>query len=370
LKKIAFITASPETISSFLLAYVGALAEKYEIHVITNLNGLSSVRGLPENFIVHDINIARNPDIFRDIGALYQLYKLFKQQQYDVIHSFTPKAGLLSQLSSYAARIEYRFHTFTGQVWATKSGASRFLLRFLDSITATLSTHSLVDSPSQQQFLIEEKLLTNANSTVLASGSISGVNIENFNFSAELREQLRAKHNFKNDDFIFLFVGRLKVEKGVPELLNAFKTLQKTHAAKLILIGTDEDNLTSLYSKEKNIHYIGFKTNISDYYSMADVLCLPSHREGFGNVIIEAASCKLPAIASNIYGLSDAVSHNVSGLLHPVKDGSAILSCMKQIIENPMTLKEMKEKSRTRIENTFDEKLLIQEFVNFYEKKL
>lgn len=370
MKKIAFITASPETISSFLLAYISALAEKYEIHVVTNLSGITAIRGLPENIIVHDVNIARNPDVLCDMRALYALYKLFKTQKYDVIHSFTPKAGLLSQISGFLSQTNYRFHTFTGQVWATKSGLSRLALKFLDKITATLTTYSLVDSPSQQQFLIEEKLLNHQNSKVLAQGSISGVNIEKFTYSENIKIQLRELHNIVNEDFVFLFVGRLKIDKGVPELLKAFNKLQATHTAKLLLIGSDEDNLTPLFTHIENIHYLGFKTNISDYYSMADVLCLPSHREGFGNVIIEAASCKLPAIASNIYGLCDAVADDHSGLLHTVKDEDSILSCMKKLMDNPQSLSNMRENARLRVENTFDEMLLVQEFIAFYDEKL
>lgn len=367
MSKIAFITAAPETISAFLLAYIKALAEHHDIHIITSLKNGQSIRGLDNKITVHNVNIHRDPKVFSDVKSLATLYRLFKKERYDLVHSFTPKAGLLTQISAFLARVPKRLHTFTGQVWATKQGAARLLLKFLDSITAKLATYCLIDSPSQKAFLLKEKLLTDKQCSVLASGSISGVNIEKYHFSQENRNQLRAKHQIADDDFVFMFVGRLKKEKGVPELLAAFKQINQHDKVKLFILGSDEENLSEEFDSIANLHYLGFTPNAEDYYSFADVLCLPSHREGFGNVIIEAASCQLPALASNIYGLSDAVEHNGTGILHPVKDEKAIATAMKSLIDNPERLTEMRQRCRARIEETFDEKILVSEFMHFYQ---
>lgn len=367
MSKIAFITAAPETISAFLLAYIKALAEHHDIHIITSLKNGQSIRGLDSKIIVHNVNIHRDPKVFSDVKSLVTLYRLFRKERYELVHSFTPKAGLLTQISAFMARVPKRLHTFTGQVWATKQGTARVFLKFLDSITAKLATYCLIDSPSQKAFLLKEKLLTDEQCSVLASGSISGVNIEKYNFSQENRNQLRAKHHIADDDFVFMFVGRLKKEKGVPELLAAFKQINQNDKVKLFILGSDEENLSEQLNAINNLHYLGFIPNTEDYYSFADVLCLPSHREGFGNVIIEAASCQLPALASNIYGLSDAVEHNGSGILHPVKDKQAIATAMQSLIDNPEKLTEMRKRCRARIEETFDEKILVNEFMHFYQ---
>ncbi|MDO6445479.1 glycosyltransferase family 4 protein [Colwellia sp. 1_MG-2023] len=367
MSKIAFITAAPETISAFLLAYIKALAEHHDIHIITSLKNGQSIRGLDSKIIVHNVNIHRDPKVFSDVKSLVTLYRLFRKERYELVHSFTPKAGLLTQISAFMARVPKRLHTFTGQVWATKQGTARVFLKFLDSITAKLATYCLIDSPSQKAFLLKEELLTDEQCSVLASGSISGVNIEKYNFSQENRNQLRAKHHIADDDFVFMFVGRLKKEKGVPELLAAFKQINQNNKVKLFILGSDEENLSEQLNAINNLHYLGFIPNTEDYYSFADVLCLPSHREGFGNVIIEAASCQLPALASNIYGLSDAVEHNGSGILHPVKDEQAIATAMQSLIDNPEKLTEMRKRCRARIEETFDEKILVNEFMHFYQ---
>jgi len=366
MSKMVFVTAVPETISSFLLIYINTLAKNHDVHIATRLPNGKKVLGLSALVTSHNINITRNPNLFADASSLLQLFCFFKKEKFDVVHSFTPKAGLLTQISSFIARSPVRFHTFTGQVWATKTGVARMLLKQLDKVTATLATFCLVDSISQQEFLINEKVVTPNNSRVLASGSISGININKFSFSEETRQKLRDTHAINENTFVFLYVGRLKKEKGIPELLNAFKVVRTDKSIKLFIIGSDEDNLLNLLNDYENIEYIGFKTNISEYYSFADVLCLPSHREGFGNVIIEAAACKLPAIASNIYGLCDAVEDGYSGLLHEVKNVNSITSSMERIVNNDIDLNTMRSNARKRVIDIFDEKYLLKEFLNFY----
>jgi glycosyltransferase involved in cell wall biosynthesis len=368
MSKMVFVTAVPETISSFLLIYINSLAEKHDVHIATSLQSGETVRGLSLAVTVHNINIARNPDVFSDAKSLWKLFLFFRKERFDVVHSFTPKAGLLTQIGSFFARSPIRFHTFTGQVWATRTGIARTLLKQLDKVTATLATFCLVDSISQQKFLIKENIVTSVNSMVLANGSISGININKFSFDQETRQRLRNEHNVNEDEFIFLYVGRLKKEKGIPELINGFKAIISEKCIKLFIIGSDEENLADLFENHSNIEYIGFKTNISEYYSFADTLCLPSHREGFGNVIIEAAACNLPAIASNIYGLCDAVEDGYSGLLHDVKNENSITSSMEKMVNNEIDLNKMRKNARMRVEEIFDEKHLLKEFLAFYDK--
>lgn len=368
MSKMVFVTAVPETISSFLLIYINSLAEKHDVHIATSLPNVETVRGLSLAVTTHNINIARNPDVFSDAKSLWKLFLFFKNEKFDVVHSFTPKAGLLTQIGSFFARSPTRFHTFTGQVWATKTGIARTLLKQLDKVTATLATFCLVDSVSQQNFLIQENIVTADNSRVLANGSISGININKFSFDQETRQRLRDEHNVKEDEFVFLYVGRLKKEKGIPELIHGFTAIKTEKRIKLFIIGSDEENLAHLFENHSNIEYIGFKTNISEYYSFADTLCLPSHREGFGNVIIEAAACNLPAIASNIYGLCDAVEDGYSGLLHDVKNENSITSSMEKMVNNEIDLNKMRKDARMRVEEIFDEKHLLKEFLAFYDK--
>lgn len=370
MKKILFVTAAPETVSAFLCAYLNKLSENYDVHVATTLRGATEINGLKGKVVLHDIEIAREPSIFADFKSLLRLYSFLRTHKFDSVHSFTPKAGLITQISAFIARVPLRFHTFTGQVWANKTGITRFILKSFDRITSQLSTFCLVDSPSQQTFLIKEGLLTNLNSGVLAKGSVSGVNLEKFSYSEEARSSLRELHGITQNDFVFLFVGRLKYDKGIPELIKAFELLSTHKKPLLFIIGSDEDDLSHLFASNDSIEFLGFKTNVSEYYAFADILCLPSHREGFGNVIIEAAACGLPAIASNIYGLSDAVKNGHSGLLHTVENVSEIKNCMESVVNEPQLLQQLKEKGRQRVKDEFDEKILLGEFLDFYRQYL
>lgn len=370
MKKILFVTAVPETASAFLSGYLNTLADEYDVHFATSLSGHTSVDKVSTKVTLHDIEIARKPSIAKDILSLFHLWKLIRKEQFDVVHSVTPKAGLVTQLAAFLARIPNRFHTFTGQVWATKTGIKRTLLKWLDKLSASLTTACLADSPSQRQFILENGITTDSKCTVLAKGSISGVNLEKFQHNQNARHQLRDNLGINKNTFVFLFVGRLNREKGIPELLTAFRRLTAKRPIKLLFIGADEEGFSEEINQQSGMEFLGFQRNINDFYSMADCLVLPSHREGFGNVIIEAAACKLPAIASNIYGLSDAIEDNYSGLLHPVKNVEALAQLMQRLIDSPTLANTLSEQAYQRVVTDFDEKHLINAFIAYYQAQL
>jgi len=365
MKKVLFVTASPESISCFLLSFIDELSQRYEVHVASNISRDKKIRGLNEQVIVHAIDIAREPSLFKDIGAIYQLCKLCKKHNFDFVHSVTPKAGLIGQIASFLLGVPHRLHTFTGQVWCTRKGLSRFFLKRLDKLIAKLASHILIDSPSQRQFLLDENVVSTNKSQVLCDGSISGIDIKRFQYSSEKRAQLRLAHGFTNDDFIFLFVGRLKKEKGIIELLEAFSQIDDSKA-KLVIIGSDEEGLLPLVEQQNAVHYLGFKTNVDEYYSMTDILCLPSHREGFGNVVIEAAATSVPTIASDIYGLSDAVVDNETGILHQVQNADELKQAMEKLLTTPDLLATFKQQAYQRAIEVFPQQRLTQALAQFY----
>ena len=202
---------------------------------------------------------------------------------------------------------------------------SRLFLKLLDKIIVTLNTNILVDSFSQQDFLIKENVLSKDLSIVLGSGSISGVDVNRFHPSKIHRNLIRKQLNIKDDCVIFLFVGRLKKEKGIFELIEAFKNVSEQHNdVVLLIVGPDEEGLeqeliSRLETCKEFVRFIDFTKEPEQYMAASDVFVLPSYREGFGSVIIEAASCGLPSIGSNIYGLSDAIKDEETGFLVPIR---------------------------------------------------
>jgi glycosyltransferase involved in cell wall biosynthesis len=369
MKKIAFVASSPVTIKAFLMPFINELRKENQMHVIANFDDDLSFDFIPKDVIVHRVSIERTPNLLKDLVVLFQLMKLINKEKFDVVHSFTPKAGLLAQIAAFLNRTKNRYHTFTGQVWATKSGVKRHILKQMDFLTASLTSYNFIDSPSQREFLIANHVTSSKKSLVLGSGSISGVNLEKFKYCQEKRKALRDSLGLGADDFVFLYAGRLKIDKGIPELFAAFNNISKVTNSSLVLVGIDEDNLLPIIKDNKRVIFCGFTDDIAAYFSMADLLCLPSHREGFGNVIIEAAVCGLPSLGADIYGLSDAIVDRQTGLLHTVRDTKDIETKMLELYTDRVLLKDLGSKAEKRAKSFFSERLIVEEFVSFYKRK-
>ncbi len=372
MKKICFVLTTDFAVKAFLLNHLSALSSFYEVTVIVNTNNLNFLEKNGVKAKVIPLAFARDINLISDFSCLIQLIKIFRQQNFSAVHSVTPKAGLLAMLAAWLVRVPLRIHTFTGQVWATKVGLKRFLLKKIDCLIAFLTTYNIVDSPSQRQFLIDEKVTTSAKSTVFAKGSISGVDIARFKPNLQARKDIRRQLNISADAILFLFLGRLTRDKGVLDLAQAYISLQKG-SAHLLFVGPDEQGMQAeivcISGKDNpNVHFIGHTDTPESYMAAADVLCLPSYREGFGTVVIEAAAVGIPTIASRIYGLTDAVVDGETGLLHESHDINAIKVCMEQLITSNALRIKLGEQARTRAILEFDSNLITQLWVDFYRE--
>lgn len=338
LKKVAIVVSSPLTAQAFLVNQIEALCGLYDVQVIANVESKAEMFFLPEAANVLPVRIERDPSPLRDLRALVHLTRVFRNHRFDLVHSTTPKAGLLAMTAASVARIPVRIHIFTGQVWVTRRGPSRWVLKNADRVTAALATDVLVDSISQRAFLLEQKVIRAKKSRVLASGSISGVDTSRFRPDSEARAAVRKELGIDASDVLFLFVGRLKRDKGVLLAVEAFRQLpgigQSTH---MVFVGPDEEGLADQYAADPipGVSFVAPTTHAERYMAAADVLCLPSRREGFGITVIEAASVGVPAIASRIYGITDAVIDGETGLLHTVDDVGDIVRCMTQLRDDP-----------------------------------
>lgn len=373
MKKICIVISTPMTVKAFLLKHIDTLSKEYEITIVSNSN-LDLSQEYKIKCLSKYIPINRKINFLEDIKSVILLYKFLKKENFNLVLSVSPKAGLISSISSFLARIENRIHFFTGQVWATKRGVFRFILKSVDKLIATLNTNNLIDSPSQKEFLIREKVIQDEKSTVLLSGSISGVDVNKFSFSEEIRLELKNKYKIKNSDIVFMFIGRLNTDKGIFDLVLAFdKLLKEYENVKLFLIGPDEENIENKiceFLKFKNVIRIDYVSNPQEILNIADVLVLPSYREGFGTIVIEAASMGIPCIASNIYGLNDAIVNNKTGLLHKVKDIDDMIEKYEYLIENKNKIKEYGVNAKVRVYNNFKDEQLSNELKKYIDKFL
>jgi glycosyltransferase involved in cell wall biosynthesis len=324
------------------------------------------------NLKVIPLNISRNIHILSDIACLVRLISIFIKFHPSAVHSITPKAGLLAMLAAFFARIPFRVHTFTGQVWATKLGLRRLMLKSFDWLIARLATFNIVDSPSQQQFLINEKVLCKKNSFVFGLGSVSGVDLKRFRASKVVFNELRHTLGISEGAFVFTYLGRLNKDKGVLDLAKAFAQIIDNNAYLLIVgpdVGGFVDEIKKIHAhKLEQIRFVGFTQTPEQYLAVSDALCLPSYREGFGSVIIEAASMGVPAIASDIYGISDAVVKNQTGLLHKPADVSSILACLNTFLNDTKIVKQYGDAAKLRATKDFDANLITAHWVDFYKR--
>jgi len=326
-----------------------------------------------------NININRKVSIISDISVIIELCKIFKDQKPDIIHSIMPKAGLLCAIAGYIARVPVRLHTFTGQIWATKSGFSKIFYCYIDKLINVLNTVCLTDSESQSAFLLKNKIAYNFNPLpVLSKGSLSGVDVNRFDMKklSIPADHLRHQLGIEKKNFVFSYVARKTLDKGAFDMLKAFSKLKLiSEHARLLFIGPDEEGLIAeLKISQPDLFYhvidIGHVKNHELYLAITDVLCLPSYREGFGTIIIDAASMSVPAIGSNIPGLVDAIADMETGILFDAGKIDDFVQIMSLLVADPMICKIMGKKAKERVEKYFTADKHYDALKEFYYKKI
>ena len=372
--RVCFVVSSPMTIQAFLQDQLRAMSALYKMSVVANAPDGAFLKKLNIRARFMGVALERKVCLLADLQALNGLFLFFLRERFQVVHSITPKAGLLGMGAAFFARVPVRVHTFTGQVWATKSGVARALLRFLDKLIAGFATHVLVDSHSQRKFLVENGVVSQKKSCVLGDGSISGVNTLRFRPNPQARRTFRKKNKIPDEDIVFVYVGRLKRDKGIPELLAAFEKIAKTNSSMwLLLVGPDEENLGRLIQASPammKIIKVGHTSSPESYMAAANIFVLPSHREGFGSSVIEAGACGIPAVASRIYGLTDAVVHGRTGLLVTRGDVGELARAMERLGKDRKLQLRMGRAAQRRVKARFDQKKITEALLQFYGKIL
>lgn len=374
-KKICFIVSTLSTVRAFLDNHIRQLSDSFDVYIVANLTEKDQdyLNTLPIKGYL-DVIIERKINISSDLKASIHLTKFFRKEKFFAIHSVTPKAGLITALAGKIAGIRNRIHIYTGQVWASREGLMRKLLKSIDKLIALLNTHSLVDGYSQREFLIKENVLKETNSLVLAKGSIAGVDTVKFSPDTNYRTETRNILGITEEQVVFLFLGRLCRDKGIDELLDAFSSLHKEYNnTYLLLVGPEEENYGDKV-KEKYCNLID-KNNFCLYgktpfpeqlLNAGDVFCLPSYREGFGMSVIEASATGLATIVSNAYGLRDSIIPEITGLVCKVKDPDSLYTQMKVLMDDPDRIKVLGKNGREYILKNFNQADVSKAWVDFY----
>ncbi|RZJ29700.1 MAG: glycosyltransferase family 1 protein [Flavobacterium sp.] len=309
-----------------------------------------------------------------DLISLFKLYKTFRKEKPFIVHSITPKAGLLSMTAAYFACVPVRAHTFTGLIFPSRSGFSQKLLILMDRILCRFATNIYPEGQGVkndlQSFEITKKPLK-----ILANGGVNGIDTDYFSrnhFSESENIALRNSLAIDADDFVFIFVGRLVRDKGINELIAAFSKFDDVKI-KLLLVGPFENELDPLSAStldeiksNPNIISVGFQTDVRKYFAISDALVFPSYREGFPNVVLQAGAMDLPVIATNINGSNEIISDGENGILIPVKDESAISSAMLALYQNKQLFQKLQKNARQMIASRYEQSVVWQAILNEY----
>lgn len=357
------------TVPFFVVTQLGGqiaamLAAGMRVTLVTSPG--SELERLPAhpNLAIHTFDIQRDISLLADWRALWRLIRLFRESRPDIVHSTTPKAGLLAAIAAWVARVPVRLHTFTGQPWLGLHGSKRWVARLADRVIGCLNTMCYADSPSQCRFLIEEGLLPRKRIATIGHGSLAGVDIERFSsdrLGTQIRSRVRAELSIGLETPVLLFLGRIARDKGIHELLDAAKQLHADGANFcLLLVGPMDDEAggkgtvnRSEFDKLLFLRYIGYTSVPEHYLCAADVFCLPSYREGFGTTVIEAAAMGLPTVGTRINGLIDAVVDGETGLLVEPKNARALADALKVLLTMPELRKRLGVQARERVIRSF-----------------
>lgn len=373
---IVFVTSHPMSVVSFMLPHVRALKPLMPVQVLANCNESALLQQRGVDVPIDFVPIVRPIAPWSDIQALWVLYWRFNKSHPQAVHTITPKAGLLGMLAAWLARVPVRVHSFTGQVWITRKGFMRLLLKAADKLIAAMATDVLVDSPSQRDFLIEQGVVTAERSSVLGAGSICGVDTERFSPNESMREVVRNELGTAFDAVVCLYLGRLNRDKGVLDLASAFAQLAGKHPkAELWVVGPDEADCFQqmqalLGSAASHIKRVDYTPTPERFMQAADFFCMPSYREGFGSSVIEAAACGAPTLASRIYGLTDAVVEGQTGWMYKAGDIQEVAQQLDHLFANPAELASKGKAARRYVETFFAEEIVTDKMRNLYKHRL
>ena len=371
-KKICFVVSSVGTARSFLREPIKSLSVEFDVYLVANIRcdddlsdmQLTGYRSIP---------IDRYPNLRQDYQALQQLISYFREMKFDSVHSMTKKASLLTSIAGRIAKVPHRLHHFTGQMWATMKGIRKFIYKHIDTFIVWSDTNMLVDGVAQMEFLEKEGILKKNEATVLGKGSICGINTRRFSPNVKIREELRSQIGVSKESIVFIFLGRLKREKGIYELLQAFNEIAHDSVnSVLLLVGNDEEKCLDSLGKYnnlrlgKNLIYYGYTSRPEDMYRAADVYVLPTYREGFGLSILEASCSGLPVITTDTYGVRDSIVDNHTGMRCKTYDVVSLSQCMRYLNDNPQERQRLGENGIKYVHENFTTELVCGAWLDYY----
>lgn len=378
MKKLIIITTVPMSLATLVKGQAKYLSSYFDVKLVTSFSEKNQEISKAEGVELKSIDMTRQITIIKDLKALIELYKYFKNQKPDIVYTFTPKAGLLGMMASFLSRVPVRIHNIVGMPLMEATGKKFILLKFIERLTYFFSTNLFCNSFGLKKFINEN--LTKKDVKVIAQGSINGVDTEFFKNTKTLDEKELIRDKFKIDkkDFVITFVGRIVKDKGINELIEAFINLSKKYNnLKLLLVGDYEEHLNPIKKENKilidsldSIITVGFQSDIRDFLSITDLFVLPSYREGLPNSLIEAGSFGIPLLATNINGCNEIIDDGITGILVEKKNAKKLEEAIDKLLEDKELYNSIKLKVRDRIIEKYEQKYFWNELKNEIKKSI
>ena len=378
MKKLIRITTVPISLDKLLGKQLTFMSQFYDVTAISadekELIIVTAKYGVKN----YHVEMTRTISPVDDLKAVWKLYQFLKKEKPDLVHSHTPKAGIVGMMAAFFAGVPHRFHTVAGLPLLEVTGTKRKVLDFVEKVTYSFATKVYPNSFGLKEIIIQENFCPPKKLKVIANGSSNGIDTDYFDkalFAESANQSLKDQLEISPDDFVFIFVGRLVGDKGLNELIAAFKALALPQV-KLLLVGPYEPELDPLKAEtileidqNANVITAGFQRDVRPYFAIADALVFPSYREGFPNVVLQAGAMGLPSIVTNINGCNEIIKNHQNGLVIPVKDTSALKTAMHQLVEDEVLYQSLRQESRTKIVNNYEQQVVWQAILAEYKKQ-
>ena len=369
-KKVIRISTIPMSLDVLLQGQLRMLAEHYEVVGVSSPGADLEKVEKREGIRTLAVPMERKIAPFKDLVSLIRLIRLFHREKPWMVHSITPKAGLLAMMAAWICRVPVRVHLFTGLVFPTTTGLKQKILMATDKLTCACATRVIPEGKGVKRDL-EQFNITSKPLEIIGNGNINGIDLDYFARTAEVEEKAQAYR--KKDTTTFCFVGRMVRDKGINELVVAFEKLHQAHPdTRLLLVGPFEDALDPVLPETKRmieqhaaIEWMGWQKDIRPFLAASDVFVFPSYREGFPNVVIQAGAMGLPCLVTDINGCNEIIEEGVNGCIIPSQDQQALYEAMEKLLDTELR-ETLRQQARPQIANRYERKVLWKELLQFY----
>ena len=374
-KKIIRTSTVSTSLNTFCRGTLRRLAQTYDVVAVSTPDDELHEMAQREGVRVVGVAMRRPISPLHDLRSLLRLIRVFRRERPDMVHSITPKAGLLSMIAAWVCRVPVRLHTFTGLVFPTATGLKQRILMLTDRITCACATHIVPEGEGVKNDLINYGI-TRKPLRVLGYGNVRGVDMQHYSRTPEV--MAAAQPIMRSGVFTFVFVGRVVRDKGINELVQAFARLNAQEpATRLILVGRFEDDLDPVLPQtrqtiEQNdaIEAVGNQADVRPWLAASDALVFPSYREGFPNVVLEAGAMGLPSIVTDINGSREIIVDGTNGVIVLPRDADALYAAMLRFIEAPAEVAQMAANAREMIASRFEKSFVEQCLFDYYKEIL